>query len=131
MVNNHRMGGKGVRKYFYNGWNLIELLDIIVRIKNLFCSFIFITLIHSVSKLYLAVISLYAKYLGSPERYKSKLNSTVYVSDMERLAATALIFYNICAISILCHFVLSFSIHLINIVSLIRVRCHIDDFQNI
>jgi len=69
-----------LRKYFYNGWNLIELLDII---------------------LYLVVIVLYIKYLLAPERYSKSLEQRVYSPDMESLAATALAFYNVIAINVI------------------------------
>lgn len=80
MLQNHRTGGKGIKKYFYNGWNLLELLDIV---------------------LYLTVIALYIKYLASPARYQFHGTATEYSPDMEQLAAIALIFYNVLCFNVL------------------------------
>ena len=51
-------------------------------------------------QLYIVVIVLYIKYLAAPERYNAKLDTIAYSSDMERLAAIALGFYNVLAFSI-------------------------------
>jgi polycystin 2 len=75
-----RQGVTGIKKYFYNGWNIIEIVDIV---------------------LYITVIILYAQYLNSPSRSKTNLSSRVYFPEMEQIAASALTFYNVSAVNVL------------------------------
>jgi len=78
MYSNFKAGK--IKKYFYNFWNIVELTDLI---------------------LYFTVIVLYLKYIGSSGRYAVKLDSRYYFPELEQIAASAIVFYNLAAVNVI------------------------------
>jgi len=70
---------KKLKKYFFDGWNIIELINIV---------------------LFLVTIALYLKFLVDPARSKD-LTTTTYFPEMEQLAAIAFSFFTVSYFSIM------------------------------
>lgn len=87
------MSDKGLKAYFFEGWNILELLNIVVCYRVTSAT----TINHF--QLFVVTIVLYVKFLTAEERHQD-LSISTYFPEMEQLASRAILLYNITYFSI-------------------------------